>query len=119
MAEPPTQREELLERVNRIGGIILGVSENRSWIELFYEGDHTHIKSVELPGDILLFDVFIEDIPHKTTIYEHPRIMIHLAGPCDLEIVRDGNKIILRGCRATKTKSSSKRFASRSAKSLK
>ncbi len=114
-----TEGEELIERVNRIGGIILGVSDNRSWIELFYEGDHTHIKSVELPGDIPLFDIFVEDIPHKTTVYEHPRIMIHLAGPCDLEIVRDGNKIIVRGCATTKTRGSSKRFASRSTKSLK
>ena len=119
MKKPLVQGEELIERVNRIGGLILGVSENRNWIELFYEGDHTHIKSVELPGDSPLFDIFIEEIPHKTTIYEHPRIMIYLAGPCDLEIVRDGNKIIIRRCAPIRTKSSRKRFASRSTKSLK
>ncbi len=46
-----------------------------------------------------MFDIFVEEIPHKATIYEHPRTMIYLAGPCDLEIVRDGNKIILRGAK--------------------
>jgi hypothetical protein len=118
MKKPPPEGEELLERVNRVGGIVLGVSENRSWIELFYEGDHTHIKSVELPGDIPLFDIFVEEIPHKATVYEHPRTMIHLAGPCDLEIVRDGNKIIIRGCTPASAKSSRKRSASRSTRNL-
>jgi hypothetical protein len=115
----PPEGEELIERVSRIGGIVLGVTENRNWIELFYEGDHTHIKSVELPGDIPLFDVFVEAIPHKATVYEHPRIMIYLAGPCDLEIVRDGNKIIIRGCAATGTKGSKNRLARRATKPLK
>jgi hypothetical protein len=119
MKKPPLEGEELIERVNRVGGIVLGVSENRSWIELFYEGDHTHIKSVELPGDIPLFDIFVEEIPHKATVYEHPRTMIHLAGPCDLEIVRDGNKIIIRGCVPAGAKGSRKRLASRSTKNLK
>ncbi len=118
MKKPPPEGEELIERVNRVGGIIVGASDNRSWIELFYEGDHTHIKSVELPGDIPLFDIFVEEIPHKATVYEHPRTMIHLAGPCDLEIVRDGNKIIIRGCAPTDAKGSRKRFASRSTKNL-
>ena len=117
MKKPPLEDEELIERVNRIGGIVLGVTENRSWVELFYEGDHTHIKSVELPGDMPMYDIFVEEIPHKATVYEHPRTMIHLAGPCDLEIVRDGNNIIIRGCASTGAKGSRKRFPSRSTES--
>ncbi len=62
MKKPPLEGEELIERVSRVGGIVLGVSDNRSWVEIFYEGDHTHIKSVELPGDIPLFDIFVEEI---------------------------------------------------------
>ncbi len=116
MKKPPLEGEELIERVSRVGGIVLGTSENRSWIELFYEGDHTHIKSVELPGDIPLFDIFVEEIPHKATVYEHPRTMIHLAGPCELEIVRDGNKINIRGYNPRPAKVSRKRSARRSAK---
>ena len=77
-----------------------------------------HTKSVDLPADIP-FDIFVEEIPHKTTIYVYPRIMIYFAGPCDLEIVRDGNRIVVRGCVPIRTKSLKKRFASRSTKSLK
>ncbi len=101
MKKPLAQGEELIDRINKIGGLIMGVSENRNWIELFYEGDHTHIKSVELPGDIPLFDIFIEEIPHKATIYEHPRITIYFDGPCTLEIFRDSSKVIVRGCQTS------------------
>ncbi len=122
MKKRALESEELIERVNRIGEIVLGVSDNRSWIELFYEGDHTHIKSVELPGDMPLFDIFVEEIPHKATIYEYPRTMIHLVSPCDLEILRDGNRIIIRGCPPAGIKSArikTKRFSSESTKRLK
>ncbi|HET8564757.1 MAG TPA: hypothetical protein VFM35_12860, partial [Candidatus Binatia bacterium] len=77
-------------------GVILGVSENRIWIEVFFEGDLMHTKTVNLPADTL-FDIFIEEIPHKTTLYEHPRTMIFFNGPCTLEILRDRNKIVVRG----------------------
>jgi hypothetical protein len=89
--------EELLDRVKGVGGIILGVSENRNWIELLYEGDLMHTKKIDLPSDTL-FDIFVEEIPHKSTVYEYPRTLIYFDGPCDLEILRDGSKIIVRGC---------------------
>jgi hypothetical protein len=89
--------EELLEKVKDVGGIILAVTENRSWIELFFEGDLMHTQKVDLPSDHL-FDVFIEEIPHKTTVYEHPRIMVFFDGACTLEISREGNRIFVRGC---------------------
>ncbi len=98
MNKPSEQDEELLERVRQVGGIILGVSDNRSWITLFNEGDLIHTKTVHLPADTL-FDIFVEEIPHKTTVYEHPRTMIYLYRPCDVEICRDGNKVIVRGCK--------------------
>ena len=88
--------EELIERIRNAAGLILGVSENRSWIEFFFEGDLMHTKTVNLPGGSI-FDIYVEEIPHKTTVYEHPRTMIFFTGPCDVEIVRDGNKVIVRG----------------------
>ena len=42
--------EELIERIRNAAGLILGVSENRSWIEFFFEGDLMHTKTVNLPG---------------------------------------------------------------------
>jgi hypothetical protein len=94
MSESPG--EELIERIRSAAGLILGVSENRSWIEFFFEGDLMHTKTVNLPGGSI-FDIYVEEIPHKTTVYEHPRTMIFFTGPCDVEIVRDGNKVIVRG----------------------
>ena len=97
MKKPSENNEELLDRVRQVGGLILGVSDNRNWVALFNEGDLIHTKTVHLPADTL-FDVFVEEIPHKTTVYEHPRTMIYFTGPCDIEICRDGDKIIVRGC---------------------
>ena len=87
---------ELIEQVNNAAGIILGVSENRSWLEFFFEGDLMHTKTVNLPPGSL-FDIYIENIPHKTTVYEHPRTMILFSDPCNVEITRDGSKIIVMG----------------------
>jgi len=98
--KPSENNEELLDRVRQVGGIVLGVSDNRSWIALFNEGDLIHTKTVHLPADTL-FDIFVEEIPHKTTVYEHPRTMIYFYRPCDVEICRDGNKVIVRGCRTS------------------
>jgi len=95
MSENLSSGEELLERVRNAAGIILGVSENRSWIELFFEGDLMHTKTVNLPGG-LIFDIYVEAIPHKATVYEHPRTMIFFEGPCDVEISRYGNKVIVK-----------------------
>jgi hypothetical protein len=88
--------EEIIDQVRNAAGIILGVSENRSWIELFFEGDLMHTKTVDLPAGAL-FDIYIEEIPHKTTVYEHPRTMIFFTAPCDLRISRDGNRVIVTG----------------------
>jgi len=88
--------EELIERIRNAAGLILGVSENRSWVEFFFEGDLMHTKTVNLPLGCV-FDIYVEEVPHKTTVYEHPRTMIFFTGPCDVEIVRDGNKVIVRG----------------------
>ena len=95
---------ELLERIRNAAGLILGVSENRSWLEFFFEGDLMHTKTVNLPQDSL-FDIYIENIPHKTTVYEHPRTMIFFSGPCDVEITRDGNKVIVMGAAQSPTQS--------------
>jgi hypothetical protein len=88
--------EGTIASIKSAAGIILGVTENRAWIELFFEGDLMHTKTVDLPAGSL-FDIYIENIPHKTTVYEHPRTMIVFSGPCDLEITREGNKIIVMG----------------------
>ena len=80
----------------RVGMIVLGVSENRNWIELLYEGDLAHAKRIELPTGAL-FDVLVEEVPHKCTVYEYPRTLVYFDGPCDIEIRRDGNKVIVRG----------------------
>src|SRR5437773_11344179 len=96
MSENLSSGEELLERVRNAAGIILGVSENRSWIELFFEGDLMHTKTVNLPGG-LIFDIYVDAIPHKSTVHEHPRTMIFFDGPYDVEISRDANKVLVRG----------------------
>ena len=55
-----------------------------------------HTKTVNLPPGSL-FDIYVENIPHKTTVYEHPRTMILFSDPCNIEITRDGNKVIVMG----------------------
>jgi hypothetical protein len=97
MAIAPDSGEELVATIKNAAGIILGVTENRTWIELFFEGDLMHTKTVNLPSGAM-FDIYVENIPHKTTVYEHPRTMIFFDGPSDLEISRDGNKVIVMGC---------------------
>ena len=94
MIETPPP-EQLIETIRNAAGIILGVSENRSWIEVFFEGDLMHTKTVNLPQG-RVFDIYVEEVPHKATVYEHPRTMIFFSGPCEIEIVRDGDKIIVR-----------------------
>jgi hypothetical protein len=55
------------------------VTENHNWIEVFFDGDLMHTRTVNLPvGD--LFNIYVEEIPHKTTVYEHPRAMIFSPG---------------------------------------
>ena len=100
MTDPLQNGEEPIATIKNAAGIILGVTENRTWIELFFEGDLMHTKTVNLPSGAM-FDIYIENIPHKTTVYEHPRTMIFFDGPSDLEITRDGNKVIVMGSRLT------------------
>ncbi len=101
MKRASLSEEELLDRVKGVGGMIMGVSENRNWIELFYEGDLMHTKKIDLAADTL-FDILVEEIPHKTTLYQYPHTLVYFDGPCDVEICREGNKIIIRGCQTEK-----------------
>jgi hypothetical protein len=96
MAEALPDGDEIIDSIKNAAGIILGVSENRSWIELFFEGDLMHTKTVNLPTGSVV-DIYVEEIPHKATVYEHPRTMVFFNGPCDVRIARDGNRIIVTG----------------------
>jgi hypothetical protein len=96
MADAFPNGDEIIDSIKNAAGIILGVSENRSWIELFFEGDLMHTKTVNLPAGSV-FDIYVEEIPHKATVYEHPRTMIFFNGPCDVRIAREGNRIIVTG----------------------
>ena len=96
MANTLGSGDELVATIKNAAGIILAVTENRNWIEVFFEGDTMHTKTVDLPHG-MMFNIYIEEIPHKTTVYEHPRTMIFFAGPCDLEITRDGERVIVTG----------------------
>jgi hypothetical protein len=88
--------EELIAEIKNAAGIILAVTEYRNWLEVFFEGDLMHTRTVDLPTGSL-FDIYVEEIPHKTTVYEHPRMMIFFIGPADLRITRDGNRVIVAG----------------------
>jgi len=89
-------REELIASIQNAAGVILAVTENRSWIEVFFEGDLMHTKTVNLPAGMIC-NIYIEEIPHKTTVYEHPRTMIFFDRACDLRVTRDGDKVIVMG----------------------
>ena len=88
--------EEPIATIKNAAGIILAVSENRAWIEVIFEGDLMHTKTVNLPAGTI-FDIYVEEIPHKTTVYEHPRTMIFFSAPCDLAISREGNRVMVKG----------------------
>jgi hypothetical protein len=98
MSDAANEGDLIIDRIRNAAGLILGVSENRSWIEFFFEGDLTHTRTVNLPGRSI-FDIYVEEIPHKATVYEHPRTMIFFTGSCDVVISRDGDKIIISGAR--------------------
>lgn len=95
MSNAANEGDLIIDRIRNTAGLILGVSDNRSWIEFFFEGDLMHTHTVDLP-DRSIFDIYVEEIPHKATVYEHPRTMIFFTGPCDVIISRDGDKIIIR-----------------------
>ena len=88
--------EVAIATIENAAGIILAVTENRNWIEVFFGGDLMHTKTINLPSG-RMFNIYIEEIPHKTTVYEHPRTMIVFADPCDLRITREGDKVIVMG----------------------
>jgi hypothetical protein len=96
MAAQTTEGEELLATIKNAAGLILAVTENRNWIEIIFEGDLMHTQTVNLPAG-RMFDVYIEEVPHKTTVYEHPRTMILFHRSCDLQIIREGDKVIVTG----------------------
>lgn len=88
--------EESIAIIENAAGMILAVTENRNWIEVFFGGDLMHTRTIDLPSG-KMFNIFIEEIPHKTTVYEYPRTMIFFTDPCDLRISRDGDKVIVMG----------------------
>jgi hypothetical protein len=88
--------EQTIAAIKNAAGVILGVSENRAWIEVFFDGDVMHTKTVTLPAEAT-FDIYVEEIPHKSTVYEHPRTMIFFSAPTDLEVCRESNRVIVRG----------------------
>jgi hypothetical protein len=96
MADASNAGEELIATLKNAAGVILAVTENRNWIEVFFEGDLMHTKTINLPSGTI-FNIYIEEIPHKTTVYEHPRTMIFFERPCDLRMTRDGDKVIVTG----------------------
>jgi hypothetical protein len=96
MTNDIARNEETIGTFKSAAGIILAVSENRAWIEVFFDGDLMHTQTVNLPTGAI-FDVYVEEIPHKTTVYEHPRTMIFFNAPCDLEIGCEGNRVIVSG----------------------
>ena len=86
--------EQTIATIQNAAGVILAVSENRAWIEVFFDGDLMHTQTVDLPAGVL-FDIYVEEIPHKTTVYEHPRIFF--SGPRSLSIGCEGNRVIVKG----------------------
>ncbi len=98
MKQPPDDTDKIIGRVKRAGAIILGVSENRPWIEVCYSGDLMHTERFELPADASA-QIFVEEIPHKSTVLDPPRTMIYLERACDVEICREGNNVVVRGCK--------------------
>jgi hypothetical protein len=91
-----SEPEQLIGRVKPIGMIVLGMSENRPWIELCYDGDLMHTKRFELAADASS-QIFVEEIPHRSTVFDGPRTMIYLDGGCEIEIVQAENNFIVRG----------------------
>jgi hypothetical protein len=96
MSDQANDGELVIDRIQNAAGLIVGISENRSWIEVFFEGDLVHTRTVNLPVHSI-FDIYVEEIPHKATVYEHPRTMVFFTGPCDVLITRDGDRILITG----------------------
>lgn len=95
--DSPSPDENLVGRVKRAGVIILGVSANRPWIEVCYEGDLMHTEKFALPAGAA--QIFVEELRQKTILFDPPRTMIYLDGPHHIEIRREGDNIVVRGHR--------------------
>ena len=48
MAAQTIEGEELIATIKNAAGLILAVTENRNWIEVFFEGDLMHTQTVNL-----------------------------------------------------------------------
>ena len=70
----------MIAAVSNAPGIILAVTENRNWIEVFFDGDPMHTQTVNLPAGGL-FSIYVEETSNKTTVYEYPRTMIFFLRP--------------------------------------
>jgi hypothetical protein len=46
---------------------------------------------------VAAFAIYVEEIPHKATVYEHPGTMIFFSAPCNLDVRRAGNRVIVSG----------------------
>jgi hypothetical protein len=78
--------EELITAIERPAGVILTVTENRNWTEVFFEGDLMAHRRGQFAGSfsalrrgdpsVLHPDRYRIHTPHKSTVYEHPRTMI-------------------------------------------
>lgn len=91
-----TGTDETIATIKNAAGIIIAASENRVWIEVCFDGDLMHTKTVNLPAGSAV-DVYVENVPHKATVYEHPRTMVFFSAPCTLDIVREGNRVVVTG----------------------
>ncbi len=94
----PLEGEKLIGRVKPIGLIVLGTTDNRPWVELCYDGDLMHTKRFELNAGPAA-QIFVEEIAHRSTVFDGPRTMIYLDGGAEIEIVQDGSNFVVRGRR--------------------
>ena len=66
MANAPSDDEQSVATIKDATGLIMAVTENRNWIEVFFEDDLMHTRpSICQPDRGSTF--YSEEIPHKTT----------------------------------------------------
>ena len=58
-----TQDEEAVA-IQNAAGLIIAVTEQRNWIEVFFEGDLMHTRTVNFPSG-RMFDIYVEEIPTR------------------------------------------------------
>jgi len=54
MSDAANEGELIIDRIRNAAGLILGVFENRSWIEFFFEGDLMHTQAVNRPETLIV-----------------------------------------------------------------